>query len=130
MRRFVALAFVAVGLLNLYPAVGVLGVAQLESLYGVPVASAELELLLRHRAVAIGLVGALLLAAAWHAPLRPAALLAGVVSMGAYLVLAWPVDAHAPPIARVFWADVVGLAVLLAAGIASYRIAACNRTPE
>ena len=118
MKRVVTFAFVAVGLLHLYPAVGVLGAARLESLYGVPVDSADLELLLRHRAVTFGLLGALLLAAAWHPPLRGAALVAGAVSMAAFVVLAWPLHAHGPAIARVFWADVVGLALLAGAGVA------------
>lgn len=120
MKHLVTLAFVAVGLLNLYPVVGVLGATRLETLYAVPVTSADLELLLRHRAVTIGLVGTLLIAAAWHAPLRGAAVVAGVVSMGAFVVLALPLEAHAPAIVRVFWADVIGLAVLLAATAATY----------
>lgn len=121
MKHFVTVAFVAVGLLHLYPAVGVLGAARLEALYGVPVASADLELLLRHRAVTFGLLGALLIAAAWHAPLRGVALIAGLVSMGAFVVLALPLGVHAPAIARVFWADVVGLLLLVPVGVALYR---------
>jgi hypothetical protein len=115
-KHVVTIAFVAVALLHLYPAVGVLGAARLEALYGLPIATAELELLLRHRAVLFGLLGALLLAAAWHAPLRGVALVAGMVSMGSYVALALPLDAHGPAIARVFWADVIGIGVLAAAG--------------
>jgi hypothetical protein len=113
--RFVKAAFLAVGLLNLMPIVGVAGAARLESLYGVVPDSPDLELLLRHRAVLLGLVGAVLAAAAWHPPLRATAAILGIVSMGAFVALALPVRLHGPEIARVFWADVAGLALLLAA---------------
>ena len=63
-RVAIAAALFAIpGLINLYPLVGVLGAKQLESLYGVDVAAPDLALLLRHRAVLFGLLGALLLAA-------------------------------------------------------------------
>jgi hypothetical protein len=117
-KHVVTFVLVAIGLLHLYPAVGVLGAARLESLYGVPVGSADLELLLRHRAATFGLLGALLLAAAWHPPLRALALVAGFVSMASFVALAWPVQAHGPAIAQVFWADVVGLALLAIAAVA------------
>lgn len=113
--RIVTAAYLAVGLLNLLPVVGVTGAARLESLYGVGVDSPDLELLLRHRALLLGLVGAVLAAAAWHPPLRATAAILGLVSMGTFVVLALPVGLQGPAIARVFWADVVGLAVLLAA---------------
>lgn len=118
MKHFVTFALVAVGLLHLYPVIGVLGAARLEQLYGVPVGTADLELLLRHRAANFGLLGALLLAAAWHPPLRAVAVVAGLVSMGAFVVLAWPLQAHGPAVARVFWADVAGLVLLAGAAVA------------
>jgi hypothetical protein len=123
MKHFVTIALIAVGLLHLYPAVGVLGAARLEALYGIPVASADLELLLRHRAVTFGMLGALLLAAAWHPSLRPVALVAAIVSMGAFVVLALPPSGHGPAVARVFWADVGGLALLSFATVVQARTA-------
>jgi hypothetical protein len=123
MKHVVPSALVAVGLLHLYPAIGVLGAARLEALYGIPVTSADLELLLRHRAATFGMLGALLLAAAWHPPLRAIALIAGIVSMGAFVVLALPLSGHGPAVARVFWADVAGLALLLLASVLQARAA-------
>jgi hypothetical protein len=121
MKHVVSIALVAVGLLHLYPAIGVLGAARLEALYGIPVTSADLELLLGHRAATFGMLGALLLAAAWHPPLRPVALIAGIVSMGSFVVLALPLSGHGPAVARVFRADVGGLALLLVASVLQAR---------
>ena len=119
MNALVAFAFVAVGLLHLVPAAGVLGAERLHALYGVTIADPDLLLMLRHRAALFGIVGALLLAAAWRREWRTPAAAVGLASMASYLVLAWPLSAHGAPIVRVFWADVagtvlLGLALLLA----------------
>lgn len=118
MKHLVGAAYAAVGLLHLYPALGVLGPRRLEALYGVPVNSPDLELLLRHRAVLFGLLGVLLLAAAWRPSLRGVAVVAGLVSMGSFVMLALPLGHHGPLLERVFRADAVGCAVLLAAAVA------------
>jgi hypothetical protein len=119
MTRVARIAFVAVGLLNLYPAIGAVGAPLLDSLYGIGPLSAELELLLRHRAVMLGIVGGLLIAAAWRPPLRPAAVAAGVTSMLAFMALAPPPDALGAALARVYWADAIGTGVLVAAAWAA-----------
>lgn len=107
--------FVIVALINLTPLVGVLGAAQLASLYGQPVTDDDLLLLLRHRAVLFGLLGALLLAAAVRRELHAIATVAGLVSMGTFCFLAWPIVDLAAPIQRVFWIDVVAIPLLAAA---------------
>jgi hypothetical protein len=107
--------FVVVGLLNAFPVVGVLGSAQLESLYGQAIADPDLLLLMRHRAALFGLLGALLVAAAFRTELRTIATVAGVVSMASFCLLALPLDLHGDSLRRVFWADVVALPLLISA---------------
>ena len=51
MRYLTAAALVVVGVIHLLPPAGVLGKAQLETLYGVPLQDANLVILMRHRAV-------------------------------------------------------------------------------
>jgi hypothetical protein len=116
-----AFAFAAAGVLNLYPLVGVLGAARLQSLYGVPVPSGDLELLMRHRAVLLGLVGATLLCAALRPVLRPFAALLGLVSMLSFVALGAAAAAPGAAIMRVLWADVIGSLVLLAAAASALR---------
>ena len=120
-ERLLAFALLAVGLLHLYPALGALGVARLAALYEVPLADAGLVLLLRHRAVLFGLLGVLLLLAAWRSRWRDAATAVALVSMLSFVVLAWPVEAQRAALARVFWADLVG-SVLLAAAWGAARV--------
>jgi hypothetical protein len=112
---FTKVLFVLVGLLNAFPVVGVLGPAQLASLYGLTIADPDLLLLMRHRAVLFGLLGALLVAAAFRKQLRTLATVAGVVSMASFCILALPLDPHGESLRRVFWADVVALPLLILA---------------
>lgn len=113
--KLIAVLFVLVGLINLIPVVGVGSAQRLQRLYGVWVAEPDLLLLLRHRAVLLGLVGGLLLVAAVQHSLRPAASWVGLISMLSFVVLSWGQRVHHPLIARVVVADLVASALLVAA---------------
>lgn len=115
MQTLAKILYVAAGLINIIPVTGVLGAARLEALYGQSFVGADLVLLMRHRAVFFGLLGVLLIAAAFQSQLRSLAAVAGLVSMGSYMLLALPLGEHGAAVQRVFWADLVGI-VLLAAG--------------
>lgn len=105
------------GLINLYPVVGMLGVEQLRALYGVGPGDPDLALLLRHRAILLGLLGTLLLAAAFRRRLQPLAVAAGLISMLSFIALALPLAAHGAAMARIVWADVLACALLLCATV-------------
>ncbi len=111
-------ALVAAGLIHLLPLAGVLGADKLAALYGIPIAGPDLGVLMRHRAVLFGLIGALCLAAAFHKPLQWAALLVALGSVLAFLALAWSTPGYNAAIGRVVTADLIA-AVLLIAGCAA-----------
>jgi hypothetical protein len=111
-------ALVAAGLIHLLPLAGVLGADKLAALYGIPIGEPDLAILMRHRAVLFGLIGALCVAAAFHQPLQWAALLIALVSVLAFLALAWGTGGYNAAIARVVTADVIAL-LFLVAGIAA-----------
>ena len=112
---------VAVGIIHLLPLSGLAGDEQLRRLYGHSVADSNLSILMRHRAVLFGLIGAFLVYAAFRPVMQPVALIAGLVSVVAFLWLAWSTGGYNPLIARVVMADLVALVCLLvAAGIWLY----------
>jgi hypothetical protein len=119
MKQLAVAAFLLAGLINVFPLIGVLGAVQLESLYGMDFEGADLRLLMRHRAVLFGLVGGLLLLAAFKPWLRLVASVLGLLSMASFMVLAWPLQEHGVALQRVFWADAVGCAVLVIGVLAS-----------
>jgi hypothetical protein len=84
----VALVLLATGLVNGLPVAGLAGAAALRRLYGVRVADPDLLVLMRHRAVLLGLLGAALVVAAFVPSWRLPAAVAGLVSMLAFVGLA------------------------------------------
>jgi hypothetical protein len=105
---------------NLVPVVGALSAARLEALYGVPIADPSLAVLMRHRAVLLGIVGALLAAAAFRRALRPAAFAAGLASMVSFLALALAGDVN-PAVRQVAALDLGLIAALVGAGAIDAR---------
>lgn len=63
------------------PIVGVLGVKNLEAAYQVKIASADLALLMQHRALLFGLLDGYVLYSCIYAQYQPAAMLMAVISM-------------------------------------------------
>lgn len=110
-RHLVTAALLAVGVIHVLPLPGVLGSARLAALYGLSVQDPDLLLLLRHRAVLFGLLGAFILVAAFRPALQATALAAGWVSVVSFLALAAPESAR-PEIARVVRVDRIALACL------------------
>ncbi len=120
MRIVIALCFVVAGLINLAPIVGLRGADTLHRLYGVADLSGDLSLLLQHRAVLFGIVGGLLLAAAFQPNLRLAAALAGLVSMLSFTALAFSASGIGALLLRIAWIDVAASAVLVLGLVLDY----------
>jgi hypothetical protein len=104
---------VMVAVIHLLPAVGVGGRAPLERRYGTAVDEPNRLVLMRHRAVRFGLLGAFLLAAAFDRRLHFAGLVAGLVSVGSFLVLASRTGAMNAHARRICVVDAVAAACLL-----------------
>lgn len=113
MRYLVATMLVAVAVIHLLPVAGVLGSARLAALYGIAFDDPNLSILMRHRAILFGLLGAFLLCAAFRPALQLAALVAGLVSVLSFLYLAWSVGGYNLQVGRVVTADVIALACLI-----------------
>jgi hypothetical protein len=118
-RYVVSAMLLVAALIHLLPVSGVLGVDQLSKLYGISVADPNLEILMRHRAILVGLLGVLLAAAAFIPSLQLIAFIAGFVSVGSFLVVAWQVGGYNAQIGRVVVADLVAV-ICLVIGSAAY----------
>lgn len=118
LNRITIACLALAGIIHLLPLPGVLGAGQLRRLYGVAADDPNLAILLQHRAVLFGLLGALLVVAAFRPQLRTVALIMGLASAVSFLVITWSVGGYNSQVARVVAADIVAAALLLvAAGI-------------
>jgi hypothetical protein len=125
MHRIVSLILIAVGLLHVYPAIGVFGPGRLQALYDIGSSDPDTLLLLRHRAVLFALLGASMIAGGVHAPWRWPAMFAGLVSTLSFVLLAFPLSDNSAAVTRVFWSDVAASAALIFAVVLAFRY----RTP-
>ncbi len=111
------LSITVVGIINLLPAIGVLGAERISSAYGVTVTSTDLEILLRHRALLFGLIGGFVLLSLGLPLYRQAALVLAGISMLGFLLLAYTSGTHGTALGKIIVADWVGLGALLLATV-------------
>jgi hypothetical protein len=125
MRYVVSAMLIVVGVIHLMPLSGALGSERLAALYGLSFDQPDLAILMRHRAILFGLLGAFLLLAAFRTELQTIALVAGFVSVASFLYFAWSTGNYNAQIGRVVAADVVALACLVIGALAhGYRLRA------
>jgi hypothetical protein len=98
---------------------------RLQMLYGIAVEDPNLEILMRHRAVLFGLLGAFLIAAAFLPSLQLAALVAGFASVVSFLYLAAAVGNFNEQVNRVVIADKVAV-ICLVVGAVAYVMSRLN----
>jgi hypothetical protein len=113
-----SIPLVVAAVIHLLPVAGLLGRDALRRLYGRSFEDPDLEIMMRHRAVLFGLLGALLLYAAAEPRVRGLAYGAGLVSAVSFLVLALSVGGYGEAMRRVVVADVVAVVALIAGAIA------------
>jgi hypothetical protein len=121
MRYILSAMLTVVGIIHLLPLSGVLSVSRLQALYGVAIADPNLEILMRHRAVLFGILGAFQIYAAFRPVLQLAALIAGTISVISFLVITGMVGGYSVGIARVVTADIIAVVCLLIGAFAYWR---------
>ncbi|MFD1529960.1 hypothetical protein [Pseudonocardia aurantiaca] len=114
----VSVLLLVAGVVNGLPVAGLAGAAALRRLYGVEVADPDLLVLMRHRAVLLGLLGAALIVAAVVPQWRLPAAVAGLVSMLAFVGLAAVEPARGRATVTTMRIDaVLGAALAVAVGL-------------
>ena len=116
MEKIIAGILIVVGLINFYPAVGILSAEVLSSLYKIDIPGNDIQILLRHRAVLFGLLGAFIIYSAFKPELQWWSVVIGLVSMLSFIAVALLVGDYGTGIGKVVIADViaaVGLFIVL-----------------
>ena len=121
MKYFVPAALLLVALIHFLPLVGVLGAAKLSFLYGISIQDPNVELLMRHRAVLFGLLGAFLAYAACHCHLHGLALIVSAFSVVSFLLLALDARNYNQAISTVVNVDVGAAIIILLASFVHLR---------
>ena len=114
-RIALSVLLIVTGIIHLLPVSGVVGGDRLAALYGIRVADPDLAILMRHRAVLFGLLGLLLIWAAFDAALQLAALVLGLISVASFLWLAHSTGGYNAHLRRVYRVDLAALLLLIVA---------------
>jgi hypothetical protein len=117
MRHLWSFLVLVAAAINLAPVLGAIAPERMTALYGVDLGDPNLQILMRHRAVLFGVVGGLLLVAAFQPRLRMLGYAVGFCSMLSFLLIAWLVGGYSAEIRRVILIDVVGVAALAGAAL-------------
>jgi hypothetical protein len=118
MQKLISVMLLVVAIIHLLPLIGVFSSTQLSSLYGLDFSEPNLAILMRHRAILFGLLGAFFACAAFRPALQPGAFVAAFISIVSFMLLARTTGGYNSQVARVFAGDVVALVALLVAVIA------------
>ncbi len=101
-----------VGVVNLMPILPLLNPELLDTMYEVAPAEPTSEILLRHRALVLGLVGVALIVSVFRSSWRAAALVSAAVANGSYVLLAATGGEISAAATRVMVIDVATLVLL------------------
>lgn len=115
MERLISALLIIVGLINFFPAVGILSANVLANAYGIPVPEGDLLILLRHRALLFGIVGAIIIASSFRRHLRFIAIVAAFISMSGFIVLTLISAEHGEKLHNIMLIDIVGVILLMIA---------------
>lgn len=118
MEKIITGILVLVGLINFYPLIGVVSNETVSNLYQINVPNNDILVLLRHRAVLFGLLGAFIIYSAFKPELQWWAIAVGLISMLSFIVIALLVGDYGAGVRKVFIADVIAsIGLFIAAGI-------------
>lgn len=115
MDKFISAILFLVGFMNFYPVVGVLSADRLAALYGVRVSGSDLLILMRHRALLFGILGAFLIFSVFEPSVRLFAISAGLASMLSFVILSMLIGGYGSHIRKIVLVDAVASVALLLA---------------
>ena len=118
MQLLISLSLLIAAFIHLMPLVGLLGADKLQSLYGVEINDPNLLILMQHRAVLFGIVGALLVLAVFKSDYRWLAIIVASISAVSFLFIAITSGGYNASVKTVVNADIVAILALASAAVA------------
>ena len=126
MNRIISVLLIFVGIMNLYPAIGVLSADTLAGLYSVTILDTDLQILMRHRAILLGILGSFIIASVFRPHLQESAIIVGLISMVTFIGLVLGTGNYGESIMKVMLADVIGSLALIVVLFLKWKITHAN----
>jgi hypothetical protein len=112
-EKILTAILLVVGVIHVLPAVGLLGTKRLAALYAVSITDANIEILMRHRAVLFGLMGSFFIYSAFNRELQTIAMVAAFISLISFIWLALAIEGYNVRLKKVLAVDLAALLLLL-----------------
>lgn len=122
MEKVITFCLIIVGLINFVPVLGVISAQRLESSYSIILAGNDLVILMRHRALLFGILGAFILYAAFNPLYQTAAIIMAALSMVSFALLVLGTGGYNEAVGKVLLVDLVGIVFLLTAVVIKYLV--------
>jgi hypothetical protein len=110
-------ALIVAGLIHFLPVTGVIGAGRLTGMYAIPFADPNLLILMRHRAVMLGLIGGFVLYGAFRPAMQVPAIALGTISLASIAGLAWSTGGYNQAVSRVVLADSIAVLCFVLAAV-------------
>jgi hypothetical protein len=120
-KIYLSLLFL-VGVINFLPIVGMLSLDKINQAYGLSVTDNDLEILLRHRALLLGLIGGFVIYSVFNPHYQIAAIILAAISMLGYLYFSWSIGGGNPALVKVAQIDIIGVVLLLVAVVLKFLL--------
>ena len=114
-ERIISGLLLVVAVIHLLPITGFFGAERLAALYAVEMTDSNLEILMRHRAVLLGILGGILAYAAFNPNIQPIAFVAAFISVTSFFFLCFSMGDCNDAIRKVVIADIVASIALVGA---------------
>lgn len=122
MKKLLVICLVIVGAINLLPVFGVLSAERIESAYGIELLSSDAVILMRHRALVLGMLGAFVIYSAFVQRHQRIALTMISISMFGFVFLAlanYPIN---NALQNILLVDFIGISFTAIAIFAKFKI--------
>ena len=113
--KIVFVILILVGLINFIPVVGITSAERLSGLYQVAIDDNNMLILLRSRALFLGLIGSLIIYSAFNPGLQLLAMIIGLISMLGFVFLTLHTGDFNDALKRVMLVDVAASAMMVVA---------------
>ena len=114
-ERLIAGLILVIAVIHLLPLSGFFGVERIAALYDIKIDDANVEILMRHRAILFGILGVFFVYAAFTPAVQPLAFVAAFISLASFFFLSFSVGDFNAAIRKVVVADVIASGALGAA---------------
>jgi len=122
LTKTITVCLIIVGLINCAPVLGVLSAQNLENAYSISLASNDLIILMRHRALLFGVLGGFILYSVFFPSYQGAAMIMAMVSMVSFIALVYLVGGYNDSIYKVLVVDIIGIVFLAIAALLKYVV--------